>query len=43
MAYVDTKYSKIGTNLKVVVRNKEYDIKIAKMPFVPQRYYKKKN
>jgi aminomethyltransferase len=42
MAYVNSKYSKIGTNLKVLVRNKEYDIKIAKMPFTPHRYYKKK-
>ena len=42
MCYVDSKYSKIGTSLKVLVRNKEYDIKIAKMPFVPHRYYKKK-
>jgi aminomethyltransferase len=42
MAYVKAKYGKIGTPLKVQVRNREYDIKIAKMPFVPQRYYKKK-
>jgi aminomethyltransferase len=43
MAYINSKYTKIGTALKVHVRNKEYDIKIAKMPFVPQRYYKKKS
>jgi aminomethyltransferase len=42
MAYVNSKFSKIGTMLKVQVRNKEYDLKITKMPFVPQRYYKKK-
>jgi aminomethyltransferase len=42
MAYVNSKFSKIGTNLKVLVRNKEYDLKIAKMPFTPHRYYKKK-
>ncbi len=41
MAYVNSKFTKIGTKLKVLVRNKEYDIKIAKMPFVPQRYYRK--
>jgi aminomethyltransferase len=42
MAYVNTKHSKIGTVLKVQIRNKDYDIKISKMPFVPHRYYKKK-
>jgi aminomethyltransferase len=42
MAYVETKFSKLGTVLKVQVRNKENEIKISKMPFVPQRYYKKK-
>lgn len=42
MAYVDSKFSKLGTNLRVIVRNKEYDIKISKMPFVAHRYYKKK-
>ncbi len=42
MAYVNSELSKIGTNLKVEVRNKEYAIKISKMPFVPHRYYKKK-
>jgi aminomethyltransferase len=43
MAYVNSKYSKIGTNLNVVVRSKDYPIKIAKMPFVPTKYYKKKS
>ena len=43
MAYINSKFTKIGTQLKVHVRNNEYDIKISKMPFVPQRYYKKKN
>jgi aminomethyltransferase len=42
MAYVNTNFSKIGTTLKVSVRNKEYDIKISKMPFVAHRYYKRK-
>jgi aminomethyltransferase len=42
MAYVSSKFSKLGTALKVLVRNREYDMKISKMPFVPHRYYKKK-
>jgi aminomethyltransferase len=42
MAYINTKFSKIGSMLKVQVRNRDYDLKVAKMPFVPQRYYKKK-
>jgi aminomethyltransferase len=42
MAYLDKEFTKIGTQLKVVVRNKDYDIKVAKMPFVPSKYYKKK-
>lgn len=43
MAYVDSKLSKLNTILKVSVRNKDYDIRITKMPFTPHRYYKKKN
>lgn len=42
MAYVDSKYSKLNTKLKVIVRNKDYEIRIAKMPFVPTNYYKPK-
>jgi aminomethyltransferase len=42
MAYIDAKYAKIGTQLKVSVRNKDYNLAVSKMPFVPQRYYKKK-
>jgi aminomethyltransferase len=42
MAYVNSKFAKLGTALKVSVRNRDYDMKIAKMPFVPHRYYKKK-
>lgn len=41
MAYVDRKFSKIGTQLVVVVRNKDYLMKLTKMPFVPTKYYKK--
>ena len=42
MAYVDKEYSKIGTELKVVVRKNDYDLKITKMPLVPSNYYRKK-
>ena len=43
MAYINSKFSKLNTIVKVSVRNREYDIKISKMPFVPQRYFKKKD
>lgn len=39
MAYVPRKLSKIGTQLKLKVRNKTVDAKIVKMPFVPSHYY----
>jgi len=42
MAYVDSSFSKIGTNIKLVVRNKEIEAKVAKMPFVPTNYFKPK-
>lgn len=42
MAYVKTANAKLGTQLKVIVRNKENIMKLTKMPFVPSRYYKKK-
>jgi aminomethyltransferase len=42
IAYINSKYSKLNTVVKVAVRNREYDIKISKMPFVPHRYFKKK-
>ncbi len=42
MAYISSKYSKLNSIVKVSVRNKEYDLKISKMPFLPHRYYKKK-
>ena len=39
MAYVKPESSKIGTKLKVVVRNKECEAIVTKMPFVPTNYY----
>lgn len=40
MAYVDTPLNKLRTELTAIVRGKEIPIKIKKMPFVPQNYYK---
>ncbi len=37
-AYVNPKFSKVGTELTVKVRNNSMPIKIAKMPFVPSKY-----
>ncbi len=42
MAYINSSQSKLGTQLKVTVRNKDNLMKLTKMPFVPSRYYKKK-
>jgi aminomethyltransferase len=41
MAYVDTAHSALGTKLKAIVRGKPVDATVVKMPFVPNRYYKK--
>uniref|UniRef100_K3WFC7 Aminomethyltransferase n=1 Tax=Globisporangium ultimum (strain ATCC 200006 / CBS 805.95 / DAOM BR144) TaxID=431595 RepID=K3WFC7_GLOUD len=41
MAYVHKDVSKIGTELYVKARNKQQQLTIAKMPFVPAGYYKK--
>ena len=40
MGYVKKGLDKVGTKLKVVVRNKENPAEVAKVPFVPNRYYK---
>jgi len=40
MAYVDTPFNKLKTQLTAVVRGKNIPIKVAKMPFVPHGYYK---
>ncbi|XP_060691224.1 aminomethyltransferase, mitochondrial isoform X1 [Hemiscyllium ocellatum] len=39
MGYVDTEYSKPGTQIKVEVRKKIVDATVSKMPFVPSKYY----
>ena len=40
MAYVSKGHFKVGTPIKVRVRNKVSDGVVAKMPFVPANYYK---
>lgn len=40
MGYINKPYDKAGTELKVVVRGKSYEAKVAKMPFIPTTYYK---
>jgi glycine cleavage system aminomethyltransferase T len=41
MAYVSSAFAKEGTKLKAIVRGKPIDATVCKMPFVPNRYYKK--
>ena len=40
MCYVPQKNSKIGSVLKVINREKEFELKVGKMPFVSSKYYK---
>ena len=40
MGYVEKAYSKIGTELKVVVRGRENSATVAKMPFIPTTYHR---
>lgn len=40
MGYVETAYAKIGTEIKLEVRGKQLAAQVAKMPFVPTRYFK---
>ena len=40
MGYVETAYAKPGTELHAVVRGKPVPVKVAKLPFVEQRYYR---
>jgi aminomethyltransferase len=41
MGYVATHLSEIGTALKLEQRGKLFDARVAAMPFVPHRYYRK--
>lgn len=40
MAYVDTAHSALDTDLWALVRGKRVAVKVSKMPFVVQRYYR---
>ena len=40
MGYVNKPYDKVGTILKVVVRGKENEAIVSKMPFIPTTYHK---
>lgn len=39
-SYVDKAHAKAGTPLKLVVRGKQNDATVTKMPFVPTHYHK---
>lgn len=41
MAYVNPSHSKTKSCLKAIIRGKEFDFTVAKMPFVPSHYYVK--
>ena len=41
MGYVKSEYSENGTDIFLQVRKKKLEAKVAAMPFVPQRYYRK--
>lgn len=40
-AYIAVPHNKLETELQVTIRNKQYPLVVKKMPFVPNRYYKK--
>jgi len=40
MAYVDSAHCALDSELWAVVRGKRVAVKVSKMPFVPQRYYR---
>lgn len=40
MGYVATPHATIGTELQALVRGKPHPVKVAKLPFVRQRYYR---
>jgi aminomethyltransferase len=40
MGYIDAAHAAVGTALDILVRDKPRPAKVAKMPFVPHRYYK---
>lgn len=40
MGYVEKPFNKSGTELSVTTRGKSYPAVVAKMPFVPTKYFK---
>ena len=40
MGYVKNGFHKVGTPLKVKVRDRVQEAQVVKMPFVPAKYYK---
>lgn len=40
MGYIDTEFSKDGTDISVSIRGKMHAAKVSKMPFVPSNYFK---
>lgn len=40
MAYLATEYASVGHELKAVVRGKQYPVRVSRMPFVQQRYWR---
>lgn len=40
MGYVSAPHAAVGTELKAIVRGREMPVSIAKMPFVPHRYFR---
>lgn len=40
MGYVDAAFTSLDTDVWAIVRGKRVPMKVAKMPFVPQRYYR---
>ena len=40
MGYVETAFAQIGTEVAALVRGKPISVTVAKMPFVPQNYYR---
>lgn len=40
MGYVEAEYAKPDTNLEAIVRDKPRPVRVAKLPFVQQRYYR---
>lgn len=40
MAYIQSEFATVGTTVQALVRGKMLPMAVAKMPFVPQRYYR---